>query len=108
MAEWSVKNRLTPRWCVLKSHRLLAGERPVLVRVRPPGSRQPMWPGDWLCRSVVTPGEREAKQQPVTSRETCSPDMLDPCKGSQREPSLSRRAKAIEAVAGRRTSAEPE
>ena len=28
--------------CVLKSHRLLAGESPVLVRVRPPGSRGPM------------------------------------------------------------------
>jgi hypothetical protein len=27
--------------CVLKRHRLLAGESPVLVRVRPPGSRGP-------------------------------------------------------------------
>ena len=32
-----------------ESHRLLTGESPVLVRVRPPGSRQPMWLGDWSC-----------------------------------------------------------
>ncbi len=61
-----LQNLPNKAWCVLKSHRLLAGESPVLVRVRPPDSRQPMQPGDWLCRSVVTPWEREAKQQPVT------------------------------------------
>ncbi|HSQ26438.1 MAG TPA: hypothetical protein VLM80_04880 [Anaerolineales bacterium] len=32
--------------CVLKSHRLLAGESPVLVRVRRQGSRGPMWLGN--------------------------------------------------------------
>ena len=33
-------------WCVLINHRLLTGESPVLVRVRPPDSRQPMQSGD--------------------------------------------------------------
>ena len=38
--------RANKAWCVLKSHRLLAGESPVLVTIRRPGSRQPVHLGD--------------------------------------------------------------
>jgi hypothetical protein len=38
VALFKLKSRLTKRGCVLKSHRLLAGASPVLVRVRPPGA----------------------------------------------------------------------
>lgn len=34
--------------CVLKSHRLLAGERPVLERVRRAGGRGAVWAGEWV------------------------------------------------------------
>ena len=41
-----IQNRFTKpaqhRMVCPESHRLLTGESPVLVRVRPPGSRQPM------------------------------------------------------------------
>jgi len=36
---FTTKSRPTKRGCVLINHRLLTGESPVLVRVRPPDSR---------------------------------------------------------------------
>jgi len=70
----NLESKSTPpntAWCVLKSHRLLAGASPVLVRVRPPGSRQPMWPGDWLCRSVdpLLPQGEQERAEPITHGE---------------------------------------
>ena len=41
-----IGERANTAWCVLKSHRLLAGESPVPVSVRTPDSRQPMQSGD--------------------------------------------------------------
>ena len=40
------RERANKAWCVLESHRLLAGEGPVLERGKPPGSRQPVQSGD--------------------------------------------------------------
>ena len=40
-----------PAWCVLKSHRLLAGESLVLVRVRPPSGDSSPFSGIFMAVS---------------------------------------------------------